>query len=308
MSDYLTFSDLKTACAGALGDLANAARTVEIENAINQVYNELLFCDSLYPMFWLCRFDDSVNIKSRATITGITKATPPVVTAVAHGFADGDIVSIYGVSGMTEVNNRTFKVNKKAANTFELQDMEGTDIVGAGFGAVGTGGYTYHRGVSLASTNKTIQRILKDSVRITGYNDPLGVLTPFEVESESFWGEFPSRPEKIMHKKVFINAGTETDILLWFPIPDTSYSNLRYWLEYRPSPLSALNDVPNLPPHFHQAILAGVVTRLGENKAQVESGVIWPAIYKSWIGQLQSYNRKWWQENIEDQRSGPYLP
>jgi hypothetical protein len=57
-------------------------------------------------------------------ITGITKATQAVVTAVGHGFVDGDLVDIAGVEGMTEVNNLRFKVSDKTADTFKLKDAE----------------------------------------------------------------------------------------------------------------------------------------------------------------------------------------
>lgn len=58
------------------------------------------------------------------TITGITKANPAVVTSAAHGYANGDIVYISGVVGMTEINKKTFTVQNVAANTFELKDYD----------------------------------------------------------------------------------------------------------------------------------------------------------------------------------------
>lgn len=70
-----------------------------------------------------------------APITGITAANPPVVTAAAHGFSNGDIVFISGVAGMTQVNNIAFTVANKATNTFEL-----SGITGAGFSAYTSGG------------------------------------------------------------------------------------------------------------------------------------------------------------------------
>ncbi len=68
-------------------------------------------------------------------ITGITKASPPVVTAVAHGLTDGDVVRITGVGGMTEVNSGVFIVNVTAANTFELLGVDAT-----GYGTYTSGG------------------------------------------------------------------------------------------------------------------------------------------------------------------------
>lgn len=72
------------------------------------------------------------------TITGITAANPPVVTATAHGLANGSIVYITGVVGMTEVNDRTFVVANQATNTFELKGIDGT-----GYTAYASGGSAY---------------------------------------------------------------------------------------------------------------------------------------------------------------------
>lgn len=56
------------------------------------------------------------------TITGITKAAPGVVTATAHGYANGDYVFLE-VQGMYQLNARVFRVISVAANTFQLEDQ-----------------------------------------------------------------------------------------------------------------------------------------------------------------------------------------
>ena len=72
--------------------------------------------------------DSGQIIESDVTISGITKANPGVVTANSHGFANGDFVNISSVAGMTEVNNKTFKVANKATNTFQLTDIDGNNV------------------------------------------------------------------------------------------------------------------------------------------------------------------------------------
>lgn len=67
-------------------------------------------------------------LESAKVITGITKANPGVVTSVAHGLSNGDHVYIASVVGMTEVNGRTFKIANVATDTFELQDLGGTNL------------------------------------------------------------------------------------------------------------------------------------------------------------------------------------
>jgi hypothetical protein len=58
-------------------------------------------------------------------ITGATAANPVVVTAVAHGYTNGQEVIISGVGGMTQLNGRRFIVAGAAANTFQLQGVNG---------------------------------------------------------------------------------------------------------------------------------------------------------------------------------------
>lgn len=60
------------------------------------------------------------------TITGATAANPVVITAVAHGFSNGDSVLISGVEGMTELNDNSYTVANKTTNTFELSGINGT--------------------------------------------------------------------------------------------------------------------------------------------------------------------------------------
>ncbi|MEQ1930674.1 MAG: ubiquitin-activating E1 FCCH domain-containing protein [Parvularculaceae bacterium] len=62
----------------------------------------------------------SWSVGAAVGISGITRANPAVVTANSHGFNNGDIVWINGVSGMTQVNNRAYTVANRAANTFQL--------------------------------------------------------------------------------------------------------------------------------------------------------------------------------------------
>lgn len=60
-------------------------------------------------------------------ISGITAANPPVVTATGHGITDGTVVTISGVGGMVEVNDRAFVVDSAATNSFELKGEDASD-------------------------------------------------------------------------------------------------------------------------------------------------------------------------------------
>lgn len=80
--------------------------------------------------------DSGLSQDTALTITAITKANPGVVTtSAAHGLANGNIVIIRGVKGMTEVNQIKYKVANKTGDTFELTDPDTDDDVD-------TSGYT----------------------------------------------------------------------------------------------------------------------------------------------------------------------
>jgi len=60
------------------------------------------------------------------TVASATAANPVVCTSTAHGFAQGDLVLITDMDQMTQVNGRVFRVGAVAANTFELENEDGT--------------------------------------------------------------------------------------------------------------------------------------------------------------------------------------
>lgn len=59
------------------------------------------------------------------TITGITKASPAVVTSTAHGLSNGAYVRL-SVLGMNQINDRVVRVANVSANTFECEGVDAT--------------------------------------------------------------------------------------------------------------------------------------------------------------------------------------
>jgi hypothetical protein len=84
--------------------------------------------------------DKGQILEGDITISGITKANPGVVTATAHGYSDGDYVVISSVVGMTQVNGKTYKVASKTTNTFELQDVDGSNVDTSGYSTYSSAG------------------------------------------------------------------------------------------------------------------------------------------------------------------------
>lgn len=88
--------------------------------------------------------DQGRVLETAVNISGATQADPVVITATAHNFSDGDRVFIQSVGGMTDLNNRLFKVANKTTNTFEITDNDGVNIDGTGFAAYTSGGTVSH--------------------------------------------------------------------------------------------------------------------------------------------------------------------
>jgi hypothetical protein len=95
--------------------------------------------------------DSGLSLDNPIDITGVSMADPVVVTATAHGFANGDEVDIFDVEFIPDVdelgnttqpdqtNGRRFSITGVTANTFELNDENGT-VDGTAWNAYVEGG------------------------------------------------------------------------------------------------------------------------------------------------------------------------
>ena len=98
--------------------------------------------------------DQGTILEANKNITGISKANPGAVTSNGHGFSNGDWVYISSVGGMTEVNGKYYKVAGTATNTFNLTDVDGTNVNTSGFTTYGSGG-TAGRVYEITTTYET---------------------------------------------------------------------------------------------------------------------------------------------------------
>jgi hypothetical protein len=107
-----------------------------------------------------------VDGPNTGAITGATQADPVVITAVAHGLADEDVVTITGIAGMTELNGRQFVINQTAANTFELVSEDGSGHTAYSSGGVwraNTGNPTMITSL-LSGKGKTLENCLAEDL------------------------------------------------------------------------------------------------------------------------------------------------
>lgn len=108
---------------------------VRFEFSTEQAY--MIEFGDLYIRFYR---DHGPLLEAAKNITNATQANPVVITSNAHGYANGDDVEIFSVGGMTQLNNRRFRVANVTANTFQLNDIYGVAIDGTAFSAYTAGG------------------------------------------------------------------------------------------------------------------------------------------------------------------------
>ncbi|WP_404418204.1 ubiquitin-activating E1 FCCH domain-containing protein [Brevundimonas vesicularis] len=114
---------------------------------------------------------------SAKSISGITRASPGVVTANGHGLATDDYVWISGVSGMTQINNRAYKVVRIDSNTVSLKYQSGgnwyTLNTSSGYSSYSSGGQVRKCTrsdcfITITSANHGLSE--DEGVQITGVN------------------------------------------------------------------------------------------------------------------------------------------
>lgn len=69
------------------------------------------------------------------TISGATNSRPVVITSSSHGFSNNDVVWITGATGMTQLNNKAYRVENRTTNTFELYTLSGYRVDGRYWGS-----------------------------------------------------------------------------------------------------------------------------------------------------------------------------
>ena len=127
-----------TLFVGEVKDSTKAVRLIPF--VFNNAQTYILEFGNLYMRV----VQDGAHLTDTAeAIEGVTQADPAVVTITGHSLSTGDEIYISGAVGMTEINNRNFKVTSLGANSFSLQHMDGADVDSSGFGYWSSGGITY---------------------------------------------------------------------------------------------------------------------------------------------------------------------
>ena len=118
-------------------------------------------------------------IATSKTITAATKANPVKLTMAAHGMTTGQYLQVTGIVGMTQLNDKIYKVTVVDANNVTLDGVDGTAFTAYTSGGTGTYGTFYAAKESTAMANFTGGNTLStDHFGTVGVAANMDVFTP----------------------------------------------------------------------------------------------------------------------------------
>lgn len=139
-------------------------------------------------------------LEDSTVITGVTQANPAVVSSTAHPYANGDLIVIQDIVGMTELNTRAFTIANKTTNTYQLEGVDSTS-----FGSYVSGGtaskvhtittpylaselndikFVQDSDVMyLVHPNHPVQKLIRESINSFTINDANLIKGPFVTEN-----------------------------------------------------------------------------------------------------------------------------
>lgn len=123
------------------------------------------------------------------TITGITKASPGVVTTSApHGLSNGDFV-VVSVQGMWQINSRVFRVTGASGSTFNLEGEDTTnyDTFASGTANKITFGTSITTATNLNVTGGGFEMLDTTTIHANQKSSIPGLPDPTNYELENIW-------------------------------------------------------------------------------------------------------------------------
>lgn len=122
--------------------LAAIDTTTEIGRKVDTNYMPAVYetLRDIKPNFAKKRAIFHHTVASEKTITGATAADPCVVTSAAHGLVADQIIAIWDVGGMTDLNGKRYIITSVTTNTITIEDENGTPVDASEYDAYTSGG------------------------------------------------------------------------------------------------------------------------------------------------------------------------
>ncbi len=128
-------------------------------------------------------------IGAALVVSAVTKANPGVATSTAHGLANGDYVVLQEVQGMTQINNRLFRVAGVTTNTFNLDGEDTTlfDTYISGNAYKVTFGTSFSTLLDINVSGGEYSPIDTTTIHDRQATSIPGIPSALELTSNSFW-------------------------------------------------------------------------------------------------------------------------
>jgi hypothetical protein len=162
-------------------------------------------------------------IATTASITAATQANPCQITAAEHGKSTGDWVMITSVGGMTEINDKLFKITVVDPDTFTLDDIDSTGYAAYTPGGTATFGTFYKKADDASFEDFTSGNSLAtDHWGATGVAAMMEEVTPEFVSGGGFVQRFGNSTNQVLGTGV---TGNDFELLqVGLPIADGASS------------------------------------------------------------------------------------
>ena len=126
-------------------------------------------------------------IAASKAITGATQTNPVQLTITAHGYATGRVAMITGVVGMTQLNDKLYKLTAIDANTVSLDGVDGTAFNPYSSGGSCTTGTFYALKPSV-----DVAALTSGNTLATDHWGATGVAANFDAVELNFATNYPS--------------------------------------------------------------------------------------------------------------------
>ena len=126
-------------------------------------------------------------IAASKAITGATQTNPVRLTIAAHGYATGRLAMVTGVVGMTQINDKVYKLTVIAADTMSLNGVDGTTFSAYTSGGSCTTG-TFH----LLKPSVDVAALTSGTTLATDHWGATGVAAQFDAVEPNFATTYPS--------------------------------------------------------------------------------------------------------------------
>lgn len=217
-------------------------------------------------------------VNAEVTISGATAADPVVITAAAHGFATDDIIAIWNVNGMTDLNGKLYKITVLSSSTFSLADVNGNDIDGEDFDAYTSGGKCGVASAEPAFGYTYRYALPSDYVNICEINGNEAGEVDYTIEN----GELLTNDATLMARYIY----QHTTISAWDP-------NFKMLLSYKLAELLAISitGLSSLKDKWGETYEAEKMKAKGQKSQEAGSGPSGPPrkpIITQWTGSRKS--------------------